>query len=211
MFAAPTLAIIPSTRVVRVHVFRHGEVETGGRRVCRGQSDVPLSDRGRAQCDAAAAAFRSRHGQPDQVISSDLSRCVWFAERFGVPVRYVPALREQDMGRWEGHDWEELSAADGPAVTAYWEDYVHGRPTGGETWGEASARIVGWWEQEREAMLDQRVVIIGHVGTVRALLCSWMGLGPDQALRWAPGFATHTQVLWAEAGAVIERMGETLS
>lgn len=206
MFQAPTMAILPSAAVVRLHLFRHGEVESK-RRVCRGQSETPLSAKGLADSLAAAQALVERV-RPDLVISSDLTRCRPLAEAFGLPVRWEPRLREQHMGDWEGRDWEELTVADAAAVTAYWADYVNGRPTGGETWAEAYARVVGWWEAEKVGLLDQRVVVVGHVGTLRALFCHWLGLGPGEALRFAPATASHSQVLWAEAGAVFERMGE---
>lgn len=210
MWQAPTAAILPDARVAHVHLFRHGAVETGGRRVCRGQADVPLSPAGLAQSDAAAAAFLTRFGAPDRVLSSDLSRCRTLAERFGVPVEAVAALREQDMGDWEGRDWDELSAADGAAVTAYWDDYVDGRPTGGETWAEAAARVSRWWAGAADGFYGGRVVIVAHVGTLRALLCHWLGLPPGQALRFAPAYASHTHVLHAEAGVVLETFGERL-
>lgn len=208
-FDAPTRAILPSAAVVRLHLFRHGEVEAT-RRVCRGQSAVPLSARGEADSRAVAAAFRAEHGPPDQVWSSDLTRCRLLAEAFGRPPRYDARLREQDMGAWEGRDWEELTRADPEAVSDYWADYVQARPTGGESWAETHARVVGWWEAEKGGMLDQRVVVVGHVGTLRALFCHWLGLGPGEALRFAPACASHAQVLWAEAGAVVERLGERL-
>ncbi len=205
MFDAPTLGIIPSTRAARVHLFRHGEVETGPLRICRGQADVPLSARGREQSASVARRFLERHGTPDRVLSSDLSRCTYLAAQFGREVELVPGLREQDMGQWEGRTWDDLTRDDGPAVTAYWDDYVHGRPTGGETWGEAAARVVATWQSL--GPLDGRVVIVTHVGPIRALLCHWLGLDAGQALRFAPAYATETRAIEADAGVVIEGMG----
>lgn len=205
MFDAATLGIIPSSRAAHVHLFRHGEVETGPLRVCRGQADVPLSERGRRQGEAAAARFLQSFGAPTRVISSDLSRCRELAERFGVEVELLPSLREQDMGQWEGRTWEELTRADGAAVTAYWDNYVHGRPTGGETWGEAAARVVRAWSDL--GPLTGRVVVVTHVGPIRALLCAWLGIPVSEALRFAPGYASETRVIEADAGVVIEVVG----
>ncbi len=205
MFDAPTLGIIPSTRAARVHLFRHGEVETGPLRICRGQADVPLSPRGREQSQAVAGRFLDHHGPPDRGLSSDLSRCTYLAAQFGLETELVPGLREQDMGRWEGRTWDDLTQADGPAVTAYWNNYVHGRPTGGETWGEAAARVVATWQSLLP--LEGRVVIVSHVGPIRALLCHWLGLDAGEALRFAPAYATETRVIEADAGVVIEAMG----
>ncbi len=205
MFDKPTMRIIPSASVVRVHLFRHGEV--AGSRVCRGQVDAPLSARGEAQSDAAAAWFARTQPRPDVVVSSDLSRCAALARRLSAEVVPAPALREQHMGAWDGRGWEALTAEDPAGTTAYWADYVHARPPGGETYGECFDRATAWWDAQ--AFGDARVVVVTHIGVIRALLCHWLGLGPDQALRWAPAYASHSRVLLAEAGAVVESFGET--
>lgn len=205
MFDKPTMRIIPSSTVVRAHLFRHGEV--AGSRVCRGHHDAPLSPRGEAQTEAAAAWFRATYPTPDLVISSDLGRCTALARLLSDTPLLVPALREQDMGQWDGRGWEQLTLEDPARTTAYWDDYVNARPPGGESYAECFARAVNWWNAQDFG--DKRVVVVTHIGVIRALACHWMGMGPDQALRWAPGYASHSRVLLAEAGAVIESFGET--
>lgn len=208
MFDAPTMRILPSARLCRVHLFRHGEVEGGGGRVCRGHADVPLSARGVAQSEAAARWFRAQGGEPVRVFSSDLSRCRGLADRLGAEVIALPALREQHMGAWDGRTWESLTVDDPAGVSAYWDDYVSARPPGGESYAELYARVTGWWDA---AALDGRVVLVTHIGVIRALVCHWFGLGPGQALRWAPGYATHSRLLLAEAGPVLETFGEQVA
>lgn len=206
MFDQATMRIIPSASVVRAHLFRHGAVE--GSRVCRGWSDVALSAHGREQTTRAAAWLRAHVPPPDLVIGSDLSRCAALARQIDAHALLDPALREQDMGRWEGRAWADLTRDDPAGVTAYWDDYVGARPPGGETYGECYDRVVRWWTAQGFA--DQRVVVVTHIGVLRALLCHWLGLGPAQALRWSPTYASHTQVLLAEAGVVVERFGEAV-
>ena len=205
MFDAATEALLPSRRVARVHLFRHGEVETGAARVCRGQGDVPLSRRGQEQSHELAARHVKAFGLPDRVLTSDLARCRELADQFGTEPELLPGLREQDMGAWEGRTWEQLSLDDAAAVSAYWADYVQARPTGGESWAEAAKRVVAAWEAL--GPLEGHVVVCTHVGPIRALVCHWLGLGPGEALRFAPGYASETRVLLADAGAVIERFG----
>lgn len=205
MYDDATLRIIPSLRVARVHCFRHGEVVRGPERMCRGQADVELTEAGRAASATVAARFLAEFGPPDRLLTSDLSRCTEMAAHFGVRPEVLPGLREQDMGSWEGRTWAELSQADGPAVTAYWDDYARARPTGGERWLDAAERVVRTWEAL--GPLEGRVVVCTHVGPIRALLCRWLGLPADQALRFAPGYASETRVLLADAGAVIEKFG----
>lgn len=205
MFDAPTMKIIPSPRVVSVHLFRHGETEQGATRLCRGHADVPLSAKGLAQSQQAAAWFLRQHPRPDVVFSSDLSRCTALAQAITPDFRPTPLLREQSMGRWESRSWEELTIADPAGVTAYWDDYTTARPPEGESYNDLAARVVGWWEAE--APREGRVVLVTHIGVIRALVCHWLGLRTDQALRWAPRYASCSEVLLAEAGAVISSFG----
>lgn len=205
MFDASTMSIMPSARLCRLHLFRHGEVLGAGDRRCRGQADVALSPRGEAQTAAAAAWFRGRHDPPYRVISSDLSRCLRLARAIDPDALALPELREQHMGAWDGRTWADLTASDPAGTTAYWDDYVHARPPGGESYGDLYTRVTRWWDAQD---LDGRVVLVTHIGVIRALFCHWLGLGPAQALRWAPAYGTHSSVLVADAGAVIERFGE---
>lgn len=205
VFDAATDGIIPSTRVCRVHLFRHPEVLGASERLCRGHVDVDLSDRGRAQVAVAAARWP---GPYDAVYSSDLTRCAQLAAALGAPST-TPLLREQDMGRWEGRTWADLTAEDPAGTTAYWDDYVNAKPPGGESFGEAAARVVAWWAATEPTLPHSaEVAIVTHIGSIRALLCAWMGMPVSEGLRWAPGYATHTEVLLADAGAVIVAAGE---
>ncbi len=215
MFDAPTRRLLPSERVVRVHLLRHGEVAGG--RVCRGHLDAPLTERGQAQTAALAEAFAARLGpRVDALLSSDLARCTALADavatRVGCSSAPTPALREQHMGGWEGRSWESLTVEDPDAVNAYWADYVDAVPPGGESWRACHDRVVRWWDASAAAWPDGGVVIVvTHVGVIRALLCHFLGLPPGEALRFTPAFASHTELLVADAGVVIEALGERLA
>lgn len=204
-FDAPTRRILPSARVCRVHLFRHAEVVGAGDRLCRGHSDVGLSTRGAEQTAAASARWP---GPYDVVFSSDLQRCTALATQLG-PITRTPRLREQDMGRWDGCSWKELTERDPAGTTAYWKDYLHARPPGGESYSEVYERVNAWWRETEPTLSDTaNIAVVTHIGCIRSLLCAWTGMPPGEALRWAPGYATHGEVLLAEAGAVIVSFGE---
>lgn len=205
MFDAATLAIMPSPRLTRVHLLRHGQTEQGQTRICRGHQDVALSPEGIRRGAELCRWYLARYGAPKVLYSSDLSRCRLLAEQLGTPI-LEPRLREQFMGSWEGRDWESLSREQPEQVTAWWGDYVDSRPPEGESWRQTFERVGDWWAEVDRLRLPQ-VTLVAHVGTIRALLCRWMGMRPEEALRWAPAQASFTEVLLADAGAVIERMG----
>ena len=212
VFDPATSAILPSSRVTHVHLLRHGEVADLARRVVRGQIDVELSPRGRAQHAALVAWFARHEPRPDVVIASDLARCRELAQALGAAVERTPAidprLREQSMGSWEGRTWGEITAAEPDLVRAYWDDYFRARPSGGESLADLDRRIAGWWSATLAAHAGGRIVVVTHIGVIRVLLCRLLGIEGDQALRFAPATASHTAVLIGEAGAVVEAFGE---
>ncbi|MCB9744343.1 MAG: histidine phosphatase family protein [Alphaproteobacteria bacterium] len=211
-FDPVTQAALPSREVTELHLLRHGQVDTGGQRLAYGHLDLPLSPQGLADSSALLAFAARELADAEGVISSDLGRCLHTAEplaaTLGLPLRVTPALREQSMGAWEGRPWGALTAESPAAVHAYWADYVNAAPPGGESMAQLSARVHAWWQAEWPALRGRRWIVLSHIGVIRALLCGWMQHPLDQALRWAPARGSHTHVLLAEAGPVLQRLGE---
>lgn len=211
-FDAVTQAALPSTELTSLHLLRHPHVDTGGRRLAYGHADLPLSERGRREGEALVHFARSRLPRPDGVLTSDLQRCLAVAEplarAFDVPLEATPGLREQAMGVWEGAAWEDLTAADPAAVHAWWADYLNARPPGGESLADLALRVEGWWAASWERIRGRRWIVVTHVGVIRVLACRMLGLPCSEALRFAPARASHSLFLVAEAGSVLEVLGE---
>jgi alpha-ribazole phosphatase len=211
-FDRATASMMPEQRVARLHLLRHAAVGELSRRVVRGQRHTGFAPEAEEQ-ERALTAWLVRSGQRfERLISSDLERCRRLAERLGsatgLEPRWEPRLREQSMGTWEGRSWEEISAAEGPAVRAYWQDYVHTAPPQGESLAALAARTAAWWEEARPDLLDRRTLLVTHVGTIRTLLCHLLGWPLDQCLRLAPAVASHSELVWSAPGAVLEVFGE---
>jgi probable phosphoglycerate mutase len=82
---------------------RHGETAWNAEGRVQGQTDIPLSEVGRAQARAASGAL-AKH-RFSQIYSSDLMRvretAQPTAERMGLPVKLDPRLRERHFGIFE--------------------------------------------------------------------------------------------------------------
>jgi len=207
-----TQGAMVDTEVTWLHLFRHGQAATGGVRLCRGHLDIGLSERGAADSVVAADFAARALPRPTGILCSDLVRTRILAEeissRLGLPVEEHPELREQWMGSWEGRPWEELNVEDRQGIADFWDDYANARPGGGETYGELGERVVGWWTEQLPRLAGGRWIVVTHTGVIRAFCCALLGLGFDQGLRFAPGYASHTQLGWAEAGGVMTTLGE---
>ena len=151
-----------STRVVLV---RHGQAEYA-------IEDGPLTDLGRRQARAVAAALRA--GADDIVCASGLRRAVETADAFEVPVTVVDGLREFDFG-------PQAPAAEAlieeRADLALWR--ASDGFSGGETIGSFQLRVNETMEKLVAAYEGRRVIACTHAGFVDAAIRWAYGIGPD--------------------------------
>jgi broad specificity phosphatase PhoE len=147
---------------------RHGETDWNREQRFQGHADQPLNELGREQARALADELAGE--QVDAVYSSDLRRAhetaEIVAERLGVPVVTDPALREIDVGEWQGLTWPEIEARY-PEGVRDWHEKGYGW-TEGETYEQLGERVVGRLRELAAAHPDQTLVVVAHGGTVRA-------------------------------------------
>lgn len=153
-----------------IHLARHGETDWNRELRWQGHSDPPLNDRGRRQAQMLADAL---DGMPlVAVYTSDLSRATETAEivasRLNLPVSVDPALREIDVGSWEGFTLAEIETRF-PEAVARWEERGEHGWEGGESHDQMAARV-------REAVRSiaarhegEEILIVTHGGPIRAL------------------------------------------
>jgi len=211
-FDPSSSAVFPSTRVGHLALLRHGEVESMDQRVLWGQADVRLSPEGERQSSELARWCAQSERRPDLLFSSDLQRCARLARelgaRLGIEPELVPALREQHLGAWQGRTWGEITRGELGLVRAYWSDYAHTRPPGGESLADVSARVHAWWDAQRARVEGRAVALVTHVGVIRTILCHALRHPLEEALRFAPATASHSALILSDSGAVLTSFGE---
>lgn len=155
---------------------RHGESDWNRARRWQGHADRPLTDLGREQ--AQELADRLADIELDAVYSSDLVRARETAEivagRHGLPVRQVPALREVDVGSWSGLTRAEAEQRFPDAYRRWvaggegWDD--------GETYEQLSARTVDAVKVIAAEHPRERVLVVAHGGSIRAIHAAALGV-----------------------------------
>jgi broad specificity phosphatase PhoE len=141
----------------------HALTEDNERGVATGWLPGRLSARGRD--NAAAMGQRRRHDGIAAVFSSDLRRSVETAEiAFGqtdIPILYDWRLRECDFGVRNGSPAAQ--------VRADRQHYIDQPYPGGESHRQAVHRVAGLLADLPSRWDHQRVMLIGHLATQRAL------------------------------------------
>ncbi len=164
-----------------IDMIRHGE-PVGGKKY-RGQLDDPLSEKGWCQMREAVADLCPW----DAIVSSPLRRCAAFArevaERHGVPLSLEPRLMEIGFGAWEGRTAAELMAEDPEVLMRFWSDPLNHTPPGAETVLGFRDRIVAGWQAVLEAHAGSHVLLVGHAGQIRMVLCHVLGMPPEHMFR----------------------------
>ena len=156
------------------YLVRHGESEANAARRFAGQSDSPLTARGRRQAETVAKELAKV--KFDKVVSSDLSRTRDTAEIIaraqGVPVEIVPELREIDVGDRTGQTFDEV------AGLPEWKDDGFVAWPGGETLDQVLARTLAAIDKLAGENPGRTILVVGHGGVNRILLSHFLGILP---------------------------------
>jgi broad specificity phosphatase PhoE len=151
---------------------RHGETAWNASRRFQGQSNVPLSPRGRAQAAAVLLALRGESFS--HAYTSDLERALETARTIvgarKLEVTSDPRMREFDFGQWEGLTW--------PEIVARWPQYDGRLPTqarryepvGGERFEQVVARVRSFLDDLCSGAPAGPVLVVTHAGALHAAM-----------------------------------------
>ncbi|KAL2522783.1 Phosphoglycerate mutase-like protein 4 [Forsythia ovata] len=155
-------------------IIRHGETEWNADHRIQGHLDVDLNDVGRQQA-AAVAERLAREPKISAVYSSDLKRAFNTAEIIAkrcdvLEVVKDPDLRERHLGDLQGLVFHEASKINPEAHKAF---ISHRRdqeiPGGGESRDQLHERCTSSLQRIAKKHIGERVVVVSHGGTIRAL------------------------------------------
>ena len=173
-------------RTVRIYLARHGQVVNHDQIPVCGHTDIEVSDLGKMQLEYMAE--RLRLTDIGAIYSSDLKRSAIGAQivaRYhNAPIRAVPELREMYFGDWEGMPLAEIREKYPNELEKREADVVHFEPPGGgESIAALSTRIVPCFQRIIEEKEGGDILIVGHGGVNRVILCHALGLDLERIFR----------------------------
>ena len=154
-----------------LYCVRHGESQYNATGRIQGQLDIPLSELGQRQGDAAAEALKDR--QIEAIFSSPLQRALHTAHRIGkalnLEVQVDDRLMEINAGVFQGLNWEEIETSH-PVDSLLWKthdpDFIIPQ-------GESRRQLM---QRGREVLEEiatgshKRVAVVAHGGLLTAAM-----------------------------------------
>jgi len=189
-----------------IYLARHGRVEPpDAPKRFIGQVDPPLNDQGIDQ------ARRLSQELSDVVLTaifcSDLQRSLKTAEVIATGQTVRPQarrdLREIGLGEWEGLTFEEVRRWYPKEFRERGQDIAHYCPPGGESFADCSRRVVDAFE-ENLASTNGNVLIVGHAGVNRAILCHVLGMPLAHLFRIGQDYGCLNLIRYAGSGYRLE-------
>ena len=175
-----------------IYLIRHGKPEfPDERKYCIGQTDLPLSEEGRAQIQALGEKFAGH--RIETIYSSPLKRC-WESALIlrdaldkSIPIEVVDDLAEINMGDWDGLSFDEIREQFPEEYAARGADMYRFRPPRGESFADCAKRAEKTWDKLRAESRGD-ILIIGHAGWFRTLICGWEKRKPAELLQIPFGY-----------------------
>ena len=155
---------------MRIYLIRHGQTEWNAKDLALGQTDIDLSEKGKAQLVRLKERFASV--PVDRIISSDLLRCretsAAVAGDKGTPIEFLPALRERSFGSWEGKENKVVNTQLFEMAQDNGLPLYDAKAPGGEShrdvWNRVEPVLFPYFQE------DEQLVIVTHGGTCRVIL-----------------------------------------
>ncbi len=176
--------------MTRLILVRHGQSEANAKEIGAGQINYPLTELGRKQA-ALTAEYLAEHEQIDRIYSSDLDRAyetaLPLAQRLGLSITKVPALREFDTGIWAGLPFSVRRERFPEEVARMKSDFSHMQFPEGESVPEVYDRVVSCICRIAEENPDRCVLIATHAGAVRVFQAFAEGYSREEAGKASSG------------------------
>ncbi|CRK61831.1 FIG006762: Phosphoglycerate mutase family [Alloactinosynnema sp. L-07] len=170
----------------RLLLLRHGQTAMSVDRRYSGRGDVPLTDAGELQAEAAATRLAKLVDPQTPIVASPLTRTLRTAEAVaaatGGEVTVHQGLIETDFGTWEGLTFPEASAKD-PQLHSRWLSDTSIPAPGGESMDEVHRRV----RKTRDDLIARHggktIVVVSHVTPIKSLLRMGLDVGPSLLFR----------------------------
>lgn len=159
----------------RFFLIRHGQIRQHKEKIFLGQTDIPLSEEGRRQANAAGKTLALHQLQTDRVYSSDLMRASESAQMIarqigGKQLILEPGLREMNLGPWDGKFISQIKREFPQEYQRRGRDLMtYKMGHGSENFFDLQYRVVKTLIGLLKADKNRDLILVAHSGVLRAI------------------------------------------
>ncbi len=191
--------------MVQILLIRHGETDYNKEHRVQGQLNSSLTPEGIQQAKDVAE-YLAENYTIDAIYSSDLDRAVNtakpLAQRLELPIHTTKDLRELHLGLWQGLLYPDAEKRFPETARKRKVDPGNTRYEEGESYWDLMHRSTAAIDRIAKENDGKTVAVYSHGGTIRALICAWMGL-PVEEIFTVPAIPnTAVNVLTYDNGKV---------
>lgn len=173
-----------------IYLIRHGSIQVADdQHRYIGQVDLPLNEIGVDQAQALQQRFE--HAVIHSIYCSDLSRSQQTAEIIAThkktTITVRKDLREINLGEWENCTFAEIMQRFPQQFKARGKDIGYYSIPGGESFAQCSQRVVATFHDIMSTS-HGNILIVGHAGVNRLLLCYMLGIPIGNLFRISQDF-----------------------
>ena len=177
----------------RIFLIRHGHPDFPlDSKICLGRTDLPLGPLGRMQ--ACLIGWELQFPELTSVISSPLLRCRQTAEVFGLPFATENGFIEQNMGSWDGLDFETIKQRF-PALYQERGQNPLLVPHEAEMLAEVQQRALSALQRCIEAGSGD-LAVVAHASVIQAILSSVMAVPLAESRQFRLPYGAYAVLVW---------------
>ncbi|MEL6407091.1 MAG: histidine phosphatase family protein [Chloroflexota bacterium] len=196
--------------MILLWLVRHGQTDWNKERRYQGHSDIPLNTVGQTQAEKVAQRLQDE--RIHAIISSDLQRAIQTADTIvthhpRLSVQTGANLREANFGIFEGLRYKDI-IDNHKQIAETWFNNPEAPPQDGEKLSEVFARVQAVRQQIESQYARKRLVLVGHDGALRLLLCDLLDLPATQYWRFNLDPCSLSQVNIYPGGAILVRLND---
>lgn len=185
-----------------LYLMRHGDVRCDHVKRYIGQTDAELTELGRQQALQWSREFANVPLRT--IFCSDLIRtretADIIAQKCGAVIRLAPQFREINLGDWEGLKIDDLRFSHPLEYQKRGSNLIHFRPPHGENFKDVADRVVPYFDEAVRTSPGD-LLIIGHSGVNRILLCHILGVPLKNFDRFQQDYACLNRIEYKDKKA----------
>lgn len=171
---------------------RHGQSEWNLKNLFTGWKDPLLTDKGKAEARAAGERIKAKGLSFDIAYTSELTRAhqtlgliLEETGQSGLQTIKDAALNERDYGDLTGLNKDDARKKWGEEQVLIWRRSYDIAPPGGESLRDTLARALPYYMKhiQPRVLRGERVIVVAHGNSLRALIMAIEGLSKDEILK----------------------------